>query len=245
MPQSAQSTYLGEPESERRRVPRIPFKATSVVTETGSSQIVVAQTSELSRFGCLVQTAKPYPQGTRVHIELTDGGDVFTASAVVAYVTGDGMGVVFSMVEPDKYEILAKWLARTPRRFDRRVFGASAQVRDLGSRNEQVLLTRDLSAGGCFVKTADPLPKGSRIRVRIEHAGAKFTAIARVTDNVSAEGMGVEFIEMEADDRMILERWLAGGTSVKDTSTRLLAGGLLLLVIVGIAAAIAFAFILS
>lgn len=76
--------------------------------------------------------------------------------------------------------------------------------------------------------------------MRIEHAGAKFRAVARVTDNISAEGMGAEFIEMEADDRMVLQKWLAGETSVKDTSTHLLVGGLLLLVAVGIAAAIAF-----
>ena len=227
-------------EAERRRVPRVPFKATSVVTETGSAQIVVAQTTELSRFGCFVQTAKPYPRGTRVHVELTDGGDVFTASAAVAYVTAEGMGVVFSMVEPDKYEILAKWLSRTPRRSDRRRFGATAQVRDLGSRNEQVLLTRDLSAGGCFIKTAAPLPKGSRVRVRIEHAGARFSAVARVTDNVSAEGMGVEFVEVEPDDRAVLQKWLAGETSVKDTPTRLLVGGLFLLVAAAVVAAVAF-----
>jgi len=234
-----QTRSVAEQDAERRRVPRIPFKATSVITESGSSQIVVAQTSELSRFGCFVQTTKPYPQGTRVHIELTDGGDVFTASAAVAYVTSQGMGVVFSTVETEKYDVLAKWLSRTPRRADRRSFGATAQVRDLGSRYEQVLLTRDLSARGCFIKAAVPLPKGSRIRVRIEHAGAKFTAIGRVTDNVSAEGMGVEFMEMEPDDQAILQKWLAGETSVKDTSTRLLVGGLLLLVAVAIAAAIA------
>jgi PilZ domain len=171
--------------------------------------MVVAQTTELSRFGCFVQTAKPYPQGTRVHLELADGGDVFTASAVVAYVTGDGMGIVFSMVEPENYEILAKWLSRTPRRSDRYSFGATAEVKELGSWKEQVLITRDLSAGGCFVKTAVPLPKGSRIRVRIEHAGAEFTATGRVTDNVTAEGMGIEFIEIEPSDRAILEKWLA------------------------------------
>jgi hypothetical protein len=175
-----------------------------------------------------------------VHIELKDGGDVFTASGAVAYVTGDGMGVVFSMAEPEKDEILAKWLSRTPRRSDRRRFGATAAVKDLGSRNEQVLLTRDLSAGGCFVKTSAPLPKGSRVRVRIEHAGAKFTAVARVTDNVSAEGMGVEFIEMEPNDREILKKWLAGETSVKDTSARLLMGGLFLLVAAAVVAAVAF-----
>src|SRR5437016_12650913 len=149
MSQSTPTTMqVAERRAERRSVPRIPFKATSVLSETGSSQMVVAQTSELSRFGCFVQTAKPYPQGTRVHIELADGGVVFTASAVVAYVADDGMGIVFSMVEPQNYEILAKWLSRTPRRFERHSLGATAEVKELGSWKEQVLITRDLSAGG-------------------------------------------------------------------------------------------------
>lgn len=220
MPELAKTRAVAERPTERRRVPRIPFKATSVVTEAGSSQMVVAQTSELSRFGCFVQTAKPYPKSTRVHIEMADGGDVFTASGVVAYVTGDGMGVVFSMVEPDKYEILAKWLSRTPRRFDRYSFAGTAEVRDLGSRTEHILITRDLSAGGCFVKTAVPLPRGTRIRVRIEHAGAEFTATGRVTHNVPAEGMGVEFLEMELKDRAILEKWLAEKSFADEKSRR-------------------------
>src|SRR6266705_890455 len=111
MPRPAQTTHVADRQSERRRVPRFPFKATSVVTEAGSSQMVVAQTSELSRFGCFVQTAKPYPQGTRVHIELADGGVVFTASAVVAYVADEGMGVEFVKVEAKDRAILEKWLA--------------------------------------------------------------------------------------------------------------------------------------
>jgi len=163
MPKAAKTTNVAARPAERRRVPRIPFKATSVVAETDTSQIVVAQTRELSRFGCFVQTARPCPQETRVHIEMSDGGEVFTASAVFAYITADGMGVVFSMVEAEKYEILAKWLSRTPRRFDGYSFGATAEIRALGSRNEQILITRDLSAGGCFVKTAAPLAKGSQI----------------------------------------------------------------------------------
>jgi hypothetical protein len=235
--QAPPANSLSSP-AERRRVPRIPFKATSVVTEASSSQMVVAQTSELSRFGCFVQTAKPYPQGSRVHIEMADGGDVFTASAVVAYVTPEGMGVVFSIVEPEQYEVLASWLSRTPRRSDRYAFVATVMVRDLGSRNEQVLITRDLGAGGCFVKTSVPLPRGSRIRVRIAHAGAEFKAIAKVTGNVSAEGMGIEFVEIEANDRAVLQKWLAGETPVNDTSTKLVVTGLFVLVGAAIIAAV-------
>jgi Tfp pilus assembly protein PilZ len=211
MAQLASITSVQEahkPQTERRRVPRIPFRATSVVSESGTSQTVVAQTTELSRFGCFVQTIKPHSPGTRVLIQIVDGGEVFTASGQVAYVTCDGMAVVFNMVEPENYETLAKWLSRTPRRSDRYAFTATAEVRDLGSRNEVVAITRDLSKGGCFVKTTSPLAKGSRLLLRIEHAGIEFTATARVTDNVTSIGMGLEFIELSAKDRAILEKWL-------------------------------------
>jgi len=123
-------------------------------------------------------------------------------------ITGDGTGVVFSMVEPESSEVLATWLTRKPRESDRYSFAATAEVKELGSWSEEVVITRDLSAGGCFVKTAAPLPKGRRIRVRIEQAREEFTAIARVTDNFTAERMGIEFTEMEPSDRAILEKWL-------------------------------------
>src|SRR4029077_479072 len=86
MPEAAQATDGTQRPAERRRVPRVRFKATSVVTETSSSQALVAQTTQLSCFGCFVQTSKSYPKGARVHIEMTDGGTTFAASGVVAYV---------------------------------------------------------------------------------------------------------------------------------------------------------------
>src|SRR5579863_4258342 len=122
MPEPAKTTDLTERPADRRRVPRIPFKATSVIAETGSTRAVVAQTTELSRFGCFVQTIKPYPQGTRIHIEIAEAGTTFVASGAVAYVTDEGMGIVFSTVEAENYEILAKWLSRTPRQSNRYSF---------------------------------------------------------------------------------------------------------------------------
>ena len=209
MPELATIAPIAELPRERRCAPRIPFKATSVVAEIGSTQVVVAQTSELSRYGCFVKTIKPYPRGTRVHIEMAECGTTFSASGVVAYVAGDGMGVIFSMVEPEDREILAKWLSRTPRLAEGHGIGATAEVKELGSWNEQVVITRDLSACGCFVETTITSPKGSQMRVRISHRGEEFTAIGRVTDNIKPDGMGLEFLEMEPKDRAILEKWLA------------------------------------
>ena len=104
-------------------------------------------------------------------------------------------------------------VARAPRRSYRYAFTATAQVKELGSGREQVAITRDLSAGGCFVQTTSPLPTGSRIHVRIEHDGAEFSAIGRVTDNVSAIGMGIEFVEVQPKDREVLQEWLGNGKS--------------------------------
>jgi hypothetical protein len=88
-------------------------------------------------------------------------------------------------------------------------FGAIAEVIDLDQPDELVSLTRDLSLSGCFVETTTPLPKGTRVRVRITHSGADFTALGNVTDNVTATGMGIVFTKIEPNDRAILERWLS------------------------------------
>jgi hypothetical protein len=94
--------------AERREFPRIPFKATSLVIDPTSAEVVVAHTTELSGFGCFVQTTKPLPQRSRIHIEIADDADIFTASGVVAYVTRSGMGIASGFVESKNYDILSK-----------------------------------------------------------------------------------------------------------------------------------------
>ena len=127
---------LAERPNEHRRVARIPFKATCAVTVTDSSRVVVAQITQLGQFGCFVQTRKQYPKGTRTHIEITEGGITFVAS-VVAYVTGDGMGVEFRMVESESSEVLSTCLSRKPRQSDRYSFVATAEVKELGFRGRE------------------------------------------------------------------------------------------------------------
>jgi PilZ domain len=89
-------------------------------------------------------------------------------------------------------------------------FGAIAEVVDLDGSGQVVSLTRDLSFSGVFVTTTIPLPTGTRLRVRITHSGADFSAIGNVTGNVTPTGMGIVFTEIAASDRAILEKWLEG-----------------------------------
>ena len=91
----------------------------------------------------------------------------------------------------------------------RHYFPAIAEVIDLDGRGDLVSVTRDVSASGCFIKTRTPFPTGTSVRVRLTLSGAAFAAIGNVTANVTPEGMGIVFTEIEANDRAILERWLA------------------------------------
>jgi hypothetical protein len=61
----------------------------------------------------------------------------------------------------------------------------------MGHPNGVVSLTRDLSLVGCFVKTPMLLAKGAKVGVKIRHSGADFTAIGKVTDNITSERMGI------------------------------------------------------
>ena len=95
------------------------------------------------------------------------------------------------------------------RQMTRYDFGAIAEVVDLDSRDAMIVVTRDLSLSGCFVETTTPLPKGTRVRVRITHSGEDFNALGNVTDNVTATGMGIVFTIVEPDYQWVLDRWIA------------------------------------
>jgi PilZ domain len=87
-------------------------------------------------------------------------------------------------------------------------FGAIAEIVDLGSREDVITVTRDLSMDGCFVKTRMPFPAGTEVRVRIRCAGSDFAAIGNVAGNTS-EGMEIEFVAMEPTDQAVIEEWLS------------------------------------
>jgi hypothetical protein len=101
------------------------------------------------------------------------------------------------------------------RQMTRYDFGAIAEVIDLDSRDDMIVVTRDLSLSGCFVKTRTPLPAGTEVRVRITFEGSDFAAIGNVTANITREGMGIEFVEIEPHHQATIEEWL-GVTALRD-----------------------------
>lgn len=98
-------------EMERRRSPRYPFIAAIEITEVPTNTVVRARTSELSRYGCYVDTMNPLPLDTMVQIKMTHGGKVFQTGGRVIYdQLNMGMGVLFLGIASQNQEILEQWL---------------------------------------------------------------------------------------------------------------------------------------
>lgn len=104
------------PGAERRRVPRFPFVASAEVVDSNSKAKLVARVSELSMYGCYVDTINPLPKGASVFIKIFTAADFIEANGMVAYVHPNlGMGIAFFNVNAHFLPILQVWLLRAMR----------------------------------------------------------------------------------------------------------------------------------
>jgi hypothetical protein len=96
----------------QHRATRHPFAARAEVVDVESEKQVMAHTGDLSAFGCFIETASPFPRGTKVRIRINHHGATFVASGVVSYSRSNGMGVRFGAIEPAHQQTLENWLAQ-------------------------------------------------------------------------------------------------------------------------------------
>lgn len=100
-------------------------------------------------------------------------------------------------------------MTRERRRTPRYQFIADAELVEIESGAKSHVKTGDLSAGGCFLDTLNPLPEGSEIQVTITQANQRFLARGRVVFAFPSLGVGVVFTQVRSDQQIILEGWLA------------------------------------
>jgi len=70
--------------------------------------------------------------------------------------------------------------------------------------------TTDLSLFGCHVATHNPWVTGTKVRIRISHNGASFSAVGTVAHVQPGVGMGILFTRIGPNEQMILDKWIAG-----------------------------------
>ena len=86
---------------------------------------------------------------------------------------------------------------------------ASAEVTDLNSDARLSARTSEVGLGGCYIDAFNPFPEGTPVAVRILRDQGAFEARGKVVYCQPNSGMGVAFIEMTRDQRLLLEDWLA------------------------------------
>jgi positive regulator of sigma E activity len=95
-----------------RRSPRYPCSASAEVTWDGLVELT--RVTELSRYGCYLETTRPLVPGTRVTLKIFDENRLFEATATVLYSQPLlGMGVAFREVKSIFQTILEDWLQRS------------------------------------------------------------------------------------------------------------------------------------
>jgi len=92
-------------------VQRFPFVAGIQVTDIVTETHLAAHTENLSLFGCFVETAAPFPAGTKVRVRISHAGVNFTGQGTVVYSRPNaGMGIAFTSIEPSSLPVLDLWL---------------------------------------------------------------------------------------------------------------------------------------
>jgi hypothetical protein len=97
---------------ERRNAPRYAFSAAAEAVHLQADTRLSGRISDLSVGGCYVDTINPFPIGVDVKIRIVKDNSLFVAQARVVYATGGmGMALMFTKIEPERRQVLEKWLA--------------------------------------------------------------------------------------------------------------------------------------
>lgn len=99
-------------DEDRRRVPRFPFVASAELIDESSQAKMNVRVTELSLYGCYVDSANPLPRGSIVSLRIFTESEYFEGRANVVYAHPNlGMGLAFRDVRPQFLPVLRDWLA--------------------------------------------------------------------------------------------------------------------------------------
>jgi hypothetical protein len=94
------------------------------------------------------------------------------------------------------------------RRNPRFAFIADLQVFEPNSGIAIQGRTSDLSCGGCYVDTINPLPPTTSVKLRLTKWDRSFEAHALVVYSAVGMGMGLAFVAVDQEQRRTLESWM-------------------------------------
>jgi len=94
------------------------------------------------------------------------------------------------------------------RRYERIFLPQGMFVAWYGGGDQQISRAQTLGMGGAFLATANPPVVGTTLRLVFEVPGGSVRADGIVRNVSSGRGMGIEFVKMGPQDRILLDRLL-------------------------------------
>jgi uncharacterized protein (TIGR02266 family) len=219
---------------ERRRFARVDARLkVKFVFAEGFFEL---RTEDLSLGGMFIATDHLVPVGEKVRLVLQVPGEQPPVKAVAEVVRvveestpglPAGLGVRFLELTKEGLACIQRFLGKQvsgeiePAGLERRRFPRVERLVKLRFNARESLQTsyaRDISTGGVFIHTHDPLPQGSEVEVTLIHPVSlqKLELIGRVVRVVEADpqrpaqvpGVGVAFEEVSEDKRKLLRAFL-------------------------------------
>jgi c-di-GMP-binding flagellar brake protein YcgR len=195
---------------EFRKYPRVP--TTIPVKYTFGDRTVRARASQLGGGGLFLQ-GQALPEGAEISLRFRPARHlpVVQVRGRVCYTLPDrGSGVEYIEIRHEDHEMILRLIHH--KMANRRRAPRVPLVTQIYSQECMSLaFSRDLSQGGMFIETRDPLPVGSEITLRfhLNDGGPIVVALADVKYSITKLGMGVEFLELSPADRKRIDDCVA------------------------------------
>ena len=93
------------------------------------------------------------------------------------------------------------------RSHERHTFFAGVEIREPATRYVAIARVNEISRGGCYIDTLNPLRAATAVELLITHDGDTIALPARVVHAETSVGMGLRF-DAEEDRTRLLERWI-------------------------------------
>jgi c-di-GMP-binding flagellar brake protein YcgR len=195
--------------ADRRTHPRYKFVAAGEVVAAESGARMETRVRDLSQQGCYVDTNNAMPLGTVTDVRITKGAQLFEARARVVYSrASQGMGLMFTAIQPQHVRILetwlgesreTSWLAANRRRSQRVLMTVPVRVSgqtEAGLHFEEETQTVAISAHGALILVSRQVHRGQRLTLsNLQTKAALECIVAHIGKSLSSlPQVGVEFL---------------------------------------------------
>ncbi len=196
-----------------RKYPRIPADFTVQILL--NNQTYRERASAMGGGGLFLSVQElPMPTlGTELTIQFRPAKHlpIIKVKVKVCYaVEGEGIAVEFLEIDPEHRRLLLQFIHNkmgNRRKHPRAHLATQIECEESMS----LAFARDISVGGMFIETSDPMPVGSRLTLRfnLEENEPIVEVTAEVTYPVGRMGVGVQFLEVKPEDLQRIDHYVA------------------------------------